>query len=142
MKLEVTRLSLATLIASVAAGCATTSQFPGAALDGASGGIVKGVGGTVGSFLATALQPIGASKEILLFKVNGVRVNALGSTALVRLIPGKHQLSIRCAFSFDGRLIQDGAELTAEIEAGHVYQVDATPPCNASVTDMLAPTRF
>ncbi len=136
MRYEVNRLAAVALIVSINAGCAATMQFPGAALDGVDGGTIKGVGGTAGSFLASALQPIGVAKEVLIFKVNGVRVNALGSANLVHLVPGEHKLSISCAFSIDGRLIQDGAELTAEIKRGHVYQLDATPRCNARITDI------
>ena len=102
MRHEEIRRAMLALIVSITAGCAATAQFPGAAREGVDSATIKGVGGTVGSFLATALQPIGVSKEVLLFKVNGVRLNALGSTALVRLVPGEHQLSIRCAFSIEG----------------------------------------
>ena len=119
----------------VASGCAATHQFPGSAAESATGGTARGIGGTVGSFLATAMSRMGSSKEVLIFSVNGAKVNTLGAVKLVRLTSGTHRLNIGCAFQVEGRLIQQHADISLEVVDGHIYQLDATPPCSVAISD-------
>jgi len=113
-------------------------QFPGAAAEGAPGGTVRGIGGTVGSFFRTSLLPLGVSKEVVIFSVNSAKVNGMGATSSVRLAPGTQQLEVSCSFNIDGQLIQGHGSVTVEIVNGHTYQLDAKPPCVASVADVTA----
>jgi len=115
--------------------CASTAQFPGAAVEGTPGATVKGIGGTVGSFFAVASPHPGVSKEVLIFSVNGKKVNGMGATNLVRLTPGTQELVVSCSFNIEGQLIQQHSSVSLQIENGHTYQLDAKPPCVVSVTD-------
>lgn len=117
------------------AGCAASTEIPGAAFDEGNSGIVQGIGGTVGSFFATIAKP-GMTKEVLIFKVNGVKVNTWGATNLVRLTPGEYQLTISCSFKIGGQLVQGRADVRIEVKRGHTYQLDAEPKCRPYVSDI------
>jgi hypothetical protein len=131
------KLCAASALALFVCGCAATSQVPGLAAEGQDAGEIRGIGGTVLSFLLTPLPMPGViSREVKIFKVNGVKVNAMGATYLVRLIPGKYQLTISCVTVAGGRFISGYAEVPLEVVAGHIYQLDASAPCNATATDV------
>ena len=116
----------------VAAGCASSGEFRGAAAEGGPGAIVKGTG----SGLGVTFGGLGVAKNIRLHRVNGERVNSMGSADVVRLSPGMHRLTVACAFKIDGRLMQQHAEIGLEVLDGHTYQLDAAPPCKVSATDV------
>lgn len=136
MLLRTASIFVSATTALLIAGCAAGNAIPGATLDEQNSGTVKGIGGTVGSFFATIAKPIGITKEVLIFKVNGVKVNTWGSTNLVRLAPGDYQLTVSCSFKIDGMLIQGNAEIAIQIKPGHSYQLDAEPQCRPLVTDI------
>jgi hypothetical protein len=126
----------ALFISGVVSGCASSGQFPGAAADGAPGAIVRTTGGTGGSLFAVTVPRLGTAKDVRLFRVNRERVNAMGSTDSVRLSPGEHRVTVSCTFRVDGRQSQGYGEASLNVLDGHTYQLDATPPCNVSVTDL------
>lgn len=117
-------------------GCAADPQFRGEALDPRNSATILGIGGTSGDFLAGILVPIGAQKEILIFKVDGVKVNTWGTTKQVRLEPGKYQLTVSCKFRIDGRSSYAHEDFTVEVKPGRTYQLDAVPKCYPQITDV------
>jgi len=137
MLVVICRLSVTLVFAATLFGCASTGQFPGAATEGVPGGIVKSTGGTAGSFFS-GLSPLGTSKDVRIFRVNGVKVNGMGATSLVRLAPGTQQIEASCSFTIEGRLIQGNGSISVNVVDGHIYQLDAKPPCVVSVSDITA----
>lgn len=129
---------LATLVSAVLmlSGCAADPQFRGENLDPQNSATIRGIGGTTGNFLAAVLVPIGMQKEVLIFKVDGVKVNTWGSTNLVRVEAGKHLLAISCRFKMDGMNSFGHEEFTVDVKPGRTYQLDAEPKCYPLIQDI------
>lgn len=117
-------------------GCAAAPQFSGEHLTPQNSATIHGIGGTAGNFLASVMVPIGMQKEVLIFKVNGVKVNTWGATNLVRLEAGKHLLTISCRFKVDGINRFSYEELEVDVAPGRTYQVDAVPKCDPLIRDI------
>ena len=120
----------------ILSGCAADPQFRGDNLDPQNIATIRGIGGTTGNFLASVLVPIGMQKEVLIFKVDGVKVNTWGSTNLVRIEAGKHLLAISCRFKMDGMSSYGHEEFTVEVKPGRTYQLDAEPKCYPLIRDI------
>jgi hypothetical protein len=75
-------------------------------------------------------------KEVLIFKVDGVKVNTWGSTNLVRVEAGKHRLAISCRFKVDGMSSFGSEEFTVDVKPGRTYQLDAEPKCYPLIRDI------
>ncbi|MHB8912813.1 MAG: hypothetical protein ACYC42_09250 [Lysobacter sp.] len=117
-------------------GCAADPQFRGEHLTPQNSATIRGIGGTTGNFLASVLVPIGMQKEVLIFKVDGVKVNTWGSTNLVRVEAGKHLLAVTCRFKVDGMSSYGHEEFTVEVKPGRTYQLDAEPKCYPLIQDI------
>lgn len=117
-------------------GCAADSQFSGDRIDPRSSATILGIGGTTGDFLAGILVPIGVQKEVLIFKVDGVKVNTWGTTNKIHLEPGKYRLTVSCRFKLDGRNSFAYEELAVDVKSGRTYQLDAEPKCHPQIRDV------
>ncbi len=117
-------------------GCAADPQFRGENLDPHNSATIRGIGGTTENFLASVLVPIGMQKEVLIFKVDGLKVNTWGATNLVRVEAGKHLLAISCRFKVDGMNSFGHEKFTVDVKPGRTYQLDAEPKCYPLIQDI------
>lgn len=110
------RLALLGLGSLALAGCTTENSYGGAQPDSA---LIRGTSPL--SFLAPTANS--ASIEA----VNGTEVKA--SETAVRLPPGHYSFSVSCqAHGFMGATFPGRKDLAFDVEAGHVYQLDADAP--------------
>ena len=128
-------LAVAATGSACTAGRAPAEPTPGLAT-------IRAYGGGAGNAAAMAFKPIGMAHDVSIQTVDGVTRQRYGDARQVRLPPGRYQIAVQCGFNVDFRLLYLQTSLSADVVAGHRYEIDGaltaeTPPaCAAHLSDL------